>query len=999
MSDEKTISGQCPRCGKPLPADAPEGLCAACLFETGAATVTQGSFSDHPTISSPHGVPVSKDFDGQRLSPGQAWGPYRIGRMLGKGGMGEVYEAEHRETGRRIALKVLRQRLQNAEDRARFLREGQLAASVSHPHTVYIFGSEEIDGAPAISMELLPGGTLKERVTSQGPLPPAEAASAVLDIIGGLDAAQSAGILHRDIKPSNCFITNEGAVKVGDFGLSISTLARDVHHELDSGGFQGTPQFAAPEQLRGEPLDVRSDIYAVGATLYYLLTGRAPFDARDLHELMVRATTETPVSPRLLRREIPPGLAAIVMQCLDKSPAARPPSYAALAEALRPFASRADAPAHPGLRFVAGVIDNVLLSFPVSVWLMATGRVFTEGDAGATASALWATLLTVAYYVLLEGFGGASLGKRLCGLRVKSVTGSRASLSRVVLRTAVFLVPGFLVGLSGVVAPRETSTHSLVGLVVVAALFVAARRSNGWAGLHDLASGTRVVSASMAPQHRHRAQLAMAAPSMRGGLASEERRFGPFVVSSEGWEIGSGRLLAGFDPVLRRAVWIHPVAPGTPPVSAARHDLGRPGRLFWLTGRRSSNENWDAFEAPDGRPFLMRQSYDGWPALKLWLVDLANELTAAAQDTSTPELALDRLWVRNDGRLVLLDFPAPGIEPIPGTEAAASSRTPVGLLSAVATRALSMATGRAAPLSIPLSARALLQRLRGTTPPGLDEARTTLLAIAAAPDHVQRWRRAIPVGLASTPIIALILFALLILPPLYAFMTQHGEMLSLLEGLRQPRPGSRMSDPQLRDAVERYVSGTYGAVLRDESFWESRIMQGLPLRETAMGILERHPSVSDQELADATALVGPEIQRGSRERNPQDFFSGAAIIVVALAALSLLVVTGAGIVSSAIAPGGLLTRFLGLAVVTRTGEEITRGRSLLRAVIAWLPGIVWLGYLATGPKIQGFVPAPTSPWLGMTVALGLLAAGAIWAVVRPSRGLHDRLVGTWVVPR
>ena len=198
MSDERTISGQCPRCGKPLPADAPEGLCAACLLEAGAETITRGSFSDHPTISSPHGVPVSRDSDGEQLSPGETWGPYRIGRMLGKGGMGEVYEAEHRETGRRIALKVLRQKLQNAEDRARFLREGQLAASVSHPHTVYIFGSEEIGGAPAISMELLPGGTLKERVTAQGPLPPAEAASAVLDIIGGLDVPTSGQVLYRD---------------------------------------------------------------------------------------------------------------------------------------------------------------------------------------------------------------------------------------------------------------------------------------------------------------------------------------------------------------------------------------------------------------------------------------------------------------------------------------------------------------------------------------------------------------------------------------------------------------------------------------------------------------------------------------------------------------------------------------------------------------------------------------------------------------------------------
>src|SRR5688572_14178135 len=259
-------SRRCPRCGKPVPADAPEGLCASCLVGASMETVsgsvdsigapTMVSVASASGVSGPAGEP--------RLTAGQSWGPYRIGRLLGRGGMGEVYEAESLETGRRLALKLLRSRLERADDRARFLREGQLAASISHPHTVYIYGSEEIEGMPVISMELLPGGTLKERVAANGPMPPEEAVAAVMDIIGGLDAAQAAGVLHRDIKPSNCFIDDDGAVKVGDFGLSISTLARDVHHDLEAGAFQGTPQFAPPEQLRGEPLDIRADIYAVG---------------------------------------------------------------------------------------------------------------------------------------------------------------------------------------------------------------------------------------------------------------------------------------------------------------------------------------------------------------------------------------------------------------------------------------------------------------------------------------------------------------------------------------------------------------------------------------------------------------------------------------------------------------------------------------------------------------------------------------------------------------
>ena len=211
--------------------------------------------------------------DDQRLE--DAVGTARIGRLLGRGGMGEVCEAEHLESGRRVALKVLRSRLQNRDERARFLREGQLAASISHPHTVYIFGSDEVAGMPVISMELLPGGTLKDRVVAHGPLAPAEAVGAVLDIIGGLDAAQAAGILHRDIKPSNCFVDADGSVKVGDFGLSISTLARDVRDlATDYGGFQGTPQFAPPEQLRVSRRSARGCLCS-RRDVYYLLTGAA----------------------------------------------------------------------------------------------------------------------------------------------------------------------------------------------------------------------------------------------------------------------------------------------------------------------------------------------------------------------------------------------------------------------------------------------------------------------------------------------------------------------------------------------------------------------------------------------------------------------------------------------------------------------------------------------------------------------------------------------------
>src|SRR4029434_5876420 len=135
--------GQCSRCGKLLPKDAAEGLCAACLFATGTESITQ-SAGDAPTAWG--GDAPGAPGEPTRLVAGQSWGPYRVGRLLGRGGMGEVYEAEHIRSGRRLALKVLRSRLQNADERARFLREGQLAASVSHPHTVCLFDIEHVSG-------------------------------------------------------------------------------------------------------------------------------------------------------------------------------------------------------------------------------------------------------------------------------------------------------------------------------------------------------------------------------------------------------------------------------------------------------------------------------------------------------------------------------------------------------------------------------------------------------------------------------------------------------------------------------------------------------------------------------------------------------------------------------------------------------------------------------------------------------------------------------------
>ncbi len=340
MSDD-----HCPQCGSPLPLDSPQELCPKCLLAVGMETVA---------------VPSA----GPPLVPriGEAFGEYEITALLGSGGMGAVYEAEDRKTGRRVALKVLSDRLESPEHRHRFLREGRLAASYNHPNSVYIFGTEEIEGTPVITMELVQGGTLQDRVKAAGPLPIDEAVDAVLQIIAGLEAAENAGVLHRDIKPSNCFVDSDGSVKIGDFGLSISTAPRMDSFQTETGAILGTPAFASPEQLRGDEVDVRSDIYSVGITLYYLLTGRTPFQASQMMRLLATVLEQPAPSPREFRPEIPHGLAKVILRCLAKRPEQRFSDYPALRKALLPYTSQAPLPGTLGYRLLAGVIDFLLLT-------------------------------------------------------------------------------------------------------------------------------------------------------------------------------------------------------------------------------------------------------------------------------------------------------------------------------------------------------------------------------------------------------------------------------------------------------------------------------------------------------------------------------------------------------------------------------------------------------------------------------------------------------------
>ena len=299
-----------------------------------------------------------------------------------------------------------------------------------------------------------------------------------------------------------------------------------------------------------------------------------------------------------------------------------------------------------------------------------------------------------------------------------------------------------------------SAARRLASLLLTILLFSIARRGNGWTGVHELAEPYACRGAE-----RPR-PVASAAPKTSPAdlvpALSSLRRVGPYAVHTMVGETGGGRLFVGVDPILRRHVWIHEVPPGTPPVTATRRDASRPGRLYWLAGRRSATENWDAFEAPRGEPFLTAPPTSDWRQARRALSSLATELDASAHDDRHTQLSLAQVWRRADGQLVLLDFPWPAsVAPD-----ANQTLTPVELLAAVSTRAFAPTTEPAAPLS----ATRLLNRLASGAPPALADVNAELLRLSSIPNRPSRIRRALPIVMATMPVAVPILAVTVMLP-------------------------------------------------------------------------------------------------------------------------------------------------------------------------------------------------------------------------------------------
>ncbi|HUF28959.1 MAG TPA: serine/threonine-protein kinase [Gemmatimonadaceae bacterium] len=257
---------------------------------------------------------------------------YRIVRRLGSGGMAHVYHGEHVLLARPLAIKVLYAHLaRDAEMRERFRREAEAASTLVHPHICSILDYGEVDGTIYLVMPYLAGGSLADVLVRDRTVPPARAATIAVQVASALDYAQRRGVVHRDIKPDNVLFDEDGHVLITDFGIATARF----HGRLTgTGRAMGTPHYMSPEQAMGKMVDGRSDLYAVGIMLYEMLLGIPPFDGADSYSIGYKQVHEVPVLPEVVDSRTPLGLSAIIMRCLQKSPADRYQRGNELADAL-----------------------------------------------------------------------------------------------------------------------------------------------------------------------------------------------------------------------------------------------------------------------------------------------------------------------------------------------------------------------------------------------------------------------------------------------------------------------------------------------------------------------------------------------------------------------------------------------------------------------------------------------------------------------------------------
>lgn len=607
-------------------------------------------------------VPVRSNRPGTRSEIGA----YKLNRLLGAGGMGQVYEAVD-PNGNLVAVKILSQQWSRSpESLQRFKMEGRIASTINHPRCVFVKAADEDNGLPYIVMELMTGKTLKDLSQDSGPMPVNKAIQVIMDVLDGLEEAHSHGLIHRDIKPGNCYLESNGRVKLGDFGL-----ARSVDDSSDltrTGDFVGTPLFASPEQVKGLPIDVRTDIYSVCATLYFLLAGQAPFAGSTPTNVIAKIVSEDPVPLRKLNPHVPVLLERIVMRGLNRDRKLRFQTVTELKEALEPFVRGRHAIAAWGRRFAAYCIDSAINGL---LGAIAVHFLSIEDPNGVIPWSVYLSLILpiLFYHLIFEGLGYASLGKLALRLQIADrVTGEKPHRAKVVFRTlVVFLLMGFGSDLLIYTTqdPKNVIrwmiwqwTGYLISYSIILAPIVFTKRYRLL--MHDWISGTMVVDR---PRKSAQQQLAKAASEYNAPLLSAAlypSKIGEFSIAGTIFSNSDFVVLSASDEKLNRVVWIWLRSIDQPELPAARRQCDRATRLRWLANGRLDKWQWDAFLAPSGAPLKHWTAPDSpltWKETRGVLRQLAGEIEESHWDEINLSInSLDQLWLDSRGRLVLIDW-------------------------------------------------------------------------------------------------------------------------------------------------------------------------------------------------------------------------------------------------------------------------------------------------------------------------------------------------------
>lgn len=300
---------------------------------------------------------------------------YQLIRVVGRGGMGEVWMGRDLRLHRDVAVKLLSAHLASEPGvRGRFDAEARAAAGLNHPNVVAVYDSGEHDGTPFLVMELLPGRTLADEL-AEGPLDPDRATTIAVQVLAALSASHAAGVLHRDIKPGNVLLAADGTAKVGDFGIAKTTEGLDL---TSTGTIIGTAAYLAPERLAGHMATPQADLYAVGVLLYEALRGRKPFEGDTPLGLLRAVETHQPIPLAEARPGLDPALVATVDRAMAKDPAERFATAGEMAAALR-----GGGPAVPADVGAAGAVTVAHAVGPATRVLTAPGPpVGVEGGGG-----------------------------------------------------------------------------------------------------------------------------------------------------------------------------------------------------------------------------------------------------------------------------------------------------------------------------------------------------------------------------------------------------------------------------------------------------------------------------------------------------------------------------------------------------------------------------------------------------------------------------------------